>query len=123
MDPATQLARSNLPGILKVNIPFFLASAELDPPGMTEFNEVLKEQLCKTGHCPTVMVSKDQSHISEVMSVNTSDDSVSGPILEVDQERVSEVGPIDNAAAAVVNVVNRPPRAPSAVHSVDPVRL
>jgi|HubBroStandDraft_6_1064221.scaffolds.fasta_scaffold48757_4 hypothetical protein len=82
VDPATQLARSNLPGLLKVNIPFFLASAELDPPGMTEFNEVLKEQLCKTGHCPTVMVSKDQSHISEVMSVNTSDDSVSGPILK-----------------------------------------
>ncbi len=82
VDPATQLARSNLPGILKVNIPFFLASAELDPPGMTEFNEVLKEQLCKAGHCPTVMVSKDQSHISEVMSVNTADDSVSGPILK-----------------------------------------
>lgn len=82
VDPATQLARSNLPGILKVNIPFFLASAELDPPGMTEFNEVLKDQLCKAGHCPTVMVSKDQSHISEVMSVNTADDSVSGPILK-----------------------------------------
>jgi hypothetical protein len=82
VDPETQLARSNLPGILKVNIPFFLASAELDPPGMTEFNEVLKEQLCKAGRCPTVMVSKDQSHISEVMSVNTSDDSVSGPILK-----------------------------------------
>jgi len=82
VDPATQLARSNLPGLLKVNIPFFLASAELDPPGMTEFNEVLKEQLCKAGHCPTVMVSKDQSHISEVMSVNTADDSVSGPILK-----------------------------------------
>ncbi len=82
VDAATQLARSNLPGILKVKIPFFLASAELDPPGMTEFNETLKEQLCKAGHCPTVMVSKDHSHISEVMSANTADDSVTGPILK-----------------------------------------
>jgi hypothetical protein len=82
VDPATQLARSNLPGILKLKIPFFLASAELDPPGMTEFNEVLKEQLCKVGHCPTVIVSKDHSHISEVMSPNTADDSVTAPILK-----------------------------------------
>jgi hypothetical protein len=82
VDPATQLARSNLPGLLKLNISFFLASAELDPPGMTEFNEVLKEQFCKAGHCPTVMVFKDHSHISEVMAPYTADDSVTGPILK-----------------------------------------
>ena len=82
VDEATQLARSNLPGLLKSNISFFLASAELDPPGMTEFNETLKEQFCKAGHCPTVMVFKDHSHISEVMSPNTKDDSVTGPILK-----------------------------------------
>ncbi|HEY4360762.1 MAG TPA: carboxylesterase family protein [Bryobacteraceae bacterium] len=82
VDAATQLARSNLPGLMKLKIPFFLASAELDPPGMTEFNEVLKEQFCKAGHCPTVMVFKDHSHISEVMSPYTKDDSVSGPILK-----------------------------------------
>ena len=81
-DPAVQLARSNLPGLMKLKIPFFLASAELDPPGMTEFNQTLKEQFCKAGHCPTVMVFKDHSHISEVMSPYTSDDSVTGPILK-----------------------------------------
>jgi hypothetical protein len=82
VDPETQLARSNLPGLMKLKIPFFLASAELDPPGMTEFNETLKEQFCKAGHCPTVMVFKDHSHISEVMSPYTADDSVTGPILK-----------------------------------------
>lgn len=81
-DAATQLARSNLPGILKVKMAFFLASAELDPPGMAEFNETLKEQLCMAGHCPTVVVFKDHSHISEVMSPDTADDSVTGPILK-----------------------------------------
>ena len=33
VDAATQLARSNLPGILNAKISFFLTSAELDPPG------------------------------------------------------------------------------------------
>ncbi len=82
LDPATQLARSNLPGLLKVNIPIFLASGELDPPGMAEFNNILKDQLCKVGHCPTVTVFKDQSHMSEVFSPNTADDSVTAPILK-----------------------------------------
>jgi triacylglycerol lipase len=82
LDPATQLARSNLPGLLKVNIPIFLASGELDPAGMAEFNGILKEQLCMAGHCPTVMVFKDHSHMSEVFSPNTADDSVTAPILK-----------------------------------------
>ncbi len=82
MDAATQLARSNLPGILNAKISFFLTSAELDPPGMAEFNEVLKEQLCKAGHCPAIMVFKDHSHVSEVFSPNTADDSVTAPILK-----------------------------------------
>ena len=30
LDPATQLARSNLPGLLKSNIPFFLGAGEID---------------------------------------------------------------------------------------------
>jgi len=82
LDPATQLARSNLPGLLKVNIPIFLATGELDPAGMAEFNGILKDQLCMVGHCPTVMVFKDHSHMSEVFSPNTADDTVTGPILK-----------------------------------------
>jgi hypothetical protein len=82
LDPATQLARSNLPGLLKVNSPIFLASGELDPVGMAEFNNILKDQLCMAGHCPTVMVFKDHSHMSEVFSPNTADDSVTTPILK-----------------------------------------
>jgi hypothetical protein len=34
------------------------------------------------GHCPTVMVFKDHSHMSEVFSPNTADDSVTAPILK-----------------------------------------
>ena len=38
-------------------------------------------------HCPTVVVFKDHSHMSEVFSPNTADDSVTGPDPEVDEER------------------------------------
>jgi acetyl esterase/lipase len=80
-DAATQLARSNLPGLTNSKVPFLITTAELDPPSIIAFAETLKDQLCKAGRCPTYLVLKDHSHISEVMSPNTADDSVTGPIL------------------------------------------
>ena len=82
VDPAVQLAQSNLPGLSKVKMKFFLGAGELDPATMIAFNDVLKEQLCKAGNCPTLVVFKDHSHMSEVFSPNTPDDSVTGPILK-----------------------------------------
>jgi len=81
-DAAAQLARSNLPGLVNAKVPFLISTAELDPPGIVAFAETLKDQLCKAGHCPTYLVFKDHSHISEVMSPNTADDTVTGPILK-----------------------------------------
>jgi len=81
-DPATQLARSNLPGLVKSKIPYMLAVAELDPPNILSFSAVLKDELCKAGRCPTYLELKDHSHVSEVFSPNTADDSVTGPILK-----------------------------------------
>jgi hypothetical protein len=82
LDPATQLARSNLPGLLRVNIPLFLGAGEIDIQGTEEFHNILKDQLCMVKNCPTVMVFKDHSHMSEVFSPNTADDSVTAPILK-----------------------------------------
>ena len=81
-DPATQLARSNLPGLTSARTPFFVSVAELDPPAIIAFATTLKDELCKAGHCPTFLTFKDHSHISEVMSPDTSDTSVTGPILK-----------------------------------------
>ena len=81
-DAAAQLARSNLPGLVNAKVPFLISTAELDPPNIVAFAETLKDQLCKAGHCPTYLVFKDHSHISEVMSPNTADDTVTGPILK-----------------------------------------
>ena len=81
-DAATQLARSNLPGLINSKLPFFVSAAELDPPGVIAFAETLRDQLCKAGRCPTYVLFKDHSHISEVMSPDTADTSVTGPILK-----------------------------------------
>jgi Carboxylesterase family len=81
-DAATQLARSNLPGLINSKLPFIVSSAELDPPSVIAFAETLKDQLCKANRCPTYLVFKDHSHISEVMSPDTADTSVTGPILK-----------------------------------------
>jgi Carboxylesterase family len=82
VDPAVQLARSNLPGLISSRVPFMVAVAELDPPNIIAFAETLKAELCKANRCPTYAVFKDHSHISEVMSPDTADTSVTGPILQ-----------------------------------------
>jgi hypothetical protein len=82
VDPATQLARSDLPGLINAKIPFLIAVAELDPPSIVAFVGTLKDELCKANKCPTFMTFKDHSHISEVMSPDTPDMSVTGPILK-----------------------------------------
>jgi triacylglycerol lipase len=81
-DAETQLARSNLPGMIQSKLPFMVTTAELDPPSIIAFAETLRDELCKAGRCPTYMQFKDHSHISEVMSPDTADTSVTGPILK-----------------------------------------
>jgi Carboxylesterase family len=81
-DAATQLARSNLPGMIQSKLPFMVSTAELDPPSIIAFAETLRDELCKAGRCPTYVQFKDHSHISEVMSPDTADTSVTGPILK-----------------------------------------
>ena len=82
VDPATQLARSNLPGLVKGPIAVFLGWGEIDPPNIINFDEALKAALCKAGRCPASAVFKDHSHMSLVFSPNTADNSVTGPILK-----------------------------------------
>src|SRR5262245_45748996 len=82
VDAATQLARSNLPGLAKGKIAVFLGWGEIDSANIWVFDEALKNALCKAGRCPTSAVFKDHSHVSLVFSPNTADNSVTGPILK-----------------------------------------
>jgi triacylglycerol lipase len=81
-DAATQLARSNLPGLLKANVAYMIMVADLDPPNIFAFSETLRDELCKGKHCATYVTLKDHSHVSEVTAPNTADTSVTGPILK-----------------------------------------
>ena len=86
VDAATQAARSNLPGFKSTKVSIVLARAELDPGvtgGMAASDVALHDELCKEGpaHCPTMLYLKEESHMSEVFSVDTPDKTVSGPIL------------------------------------------
>jgi hypothetical protein len=82
VDAATQLARSNLPGLAKGKIAVFLGWGEIDSGNIWVFDEALKTALCKAGRCATSAVFKDHSHVSLVFSPNSADNSVTGPILK-----------------------------------------
>jgi hypothetical protein len=82
VDAATQLARSNLPGLINSKLPFMVMVAELDPPNIIGFAETFRDELCKAGRCPTYVALKDHSHVSEVMAPDTADTSVTAPILK-----------------------------------------
>jgi BD-FAE protein len=86
VDAATQEARSTLPEYKKTKVKLLFVSAELDPGingAMSPFYQTLHAELCKEGpaHCPTMLFAKDESHMSEVFSIDTDDKNVSGPIL------------------------------------------
>ena len=86
VDPATQEARSTLPELKKTKVKLLFVSAELDPGisgDMSPFYQTLHDELCKAGpeHCPAMLFAKEESHMSEVFSIDTADQNVSGPIL------------------------------------------
>jgi hypothetical protein len=93
VDPETLAKRSSLEGLKQTTAKIMLATAELDPGisgKMSAFNQALHDELCKldgpgakdgVGHCPAMLFAKDESHMSEVFSIDTDDTIVSGPIL------------------------------------------
>ena len=85
-DAATLEARSSLPELRKTKVKLLFASAELDPGvngAMSPFYETLHDDICmhNPSNCPTMLYEKGESHMSEVFSIDTADQTVSGPIL------------------------------------------
>ena len=81
VDRAVQLQRSSLPGLKALTIPLLVTAAELDPERTVELSHMLNDQLCAAGHCPKYQLNKGQSHMSQVMGINSADTSVSGPVF------------------------------------------
>jgi len=93
LTPEQQAERDNLPGFKATRVSIMLVRAELDPGGMGDMlpaDKAAHEALCAVdgakakdgvGHCPAMLLAKGESHMSEVFSIDTSDKTVSGPIL------------------------------------------
>jgi pimeloyl-ACP methyl ester carboxylesterase len=87
LTPEERAEGDNLPGFKSSKVKIMFSYAELDP-GVTDAKmpsniQMLHDELCKLGadHCPTMFVSKGESHMSEVFSIDTNDKNVSSPVL------------------------------------------
>ncbi len=91
---AERAERDNLAGFKNSKVKIMLAYAQLDPgvvdAKMPAGPVALHDEMCKvdgpsakdgTGHCPTMVIFKDESHMSEVFSLDTKDQNVAGPVL------------------------------------------
>jgi dienelactone hydrolase len=80
---AKELAeRSSVEGMKKLNIPLLISHTEVDLPDAIVQADEVKKALCDAGHCPTYLVLKDHSHMSQNYSIGTPDVSLSAPVLE-----------------------------------------
>lgn len=88
LTPEQQAERDNLPGFKKSNVKIAIAYAELDPgimnAQMPANTVALHDALCQVGkdHCPEMWMLKGESHMSEVFSLDTSDQTVAKPVLK-----------------------------------------
>ena len=82
-DTALYAERSSVKGLLQSKTPLMIAAAELDPPGFVDQFNRLKDASCKVaGGCAHAILLPQHSHMSEVYSINTSDDRLTREILE-----------------------------------------
>ena len=82
-DTSRYAERSSLAGLQITPIPLLIAAAELDPPRFVDQFNRLKDARCKAaGGCAHAILLPQHSHMSEIYSVNTSDDRLTREILE-----------------------------------------
>jgi hypothetical protein len=74
-------AHPDLDGLNNLTLPVFIGEPQYDGAAQRRSTIVLQQQLCRLGHCPTVRYFGGHNHLSVMFSFNTSDVSVSGPVL------------------------------------------
>ncbi len=80
-DPSKWDERSSLKGLVGSSLPILLMRAELDPGLFSVQAEVLNGAMCGAPRgCPTYVVLKDHSHMSEVYAINTVDTRLTDPL-------------------------------------------
>jgi len=73
--------RSSIKGLAQSKLPLLVAHGEIDVPYYIDQAETLKAAMCARNRCPTFVVLKGQSHMSEIYSVNTEDTTLTDTIL------------------------------------------
>jgi acetyl esterase/lipase len=82
-DPALYAERSSVAGLTHTKTPIMIATAELDPPMFKQQLDLLQASLCKSERgCARSLTLPQHSHMSEMYSINTSDDRLTRQILE-----------------------------------------
>jgi triacylglycerol lipase len=81
-DASKYAERSPLVGMLKVNVPMFVAWAELDPPEIVQQGKILYANLCSKNRCPKRLFLPSHSHMSTVYAVNTDDRQLADAMME-----------------------------------------
>jgi acetyl esterase/lipase len=81
-DAARYAEQSSLQGLLRSNTPLMIAAAELDPPNFVRQFELLRDAACKRpSGCITAGLLPQHSHMSEVYSINTDDNELTGEVF------------------------------------------
>jgi len=82
-DPHELAERSSVEGMKKLSIPLIISHTEVDLPDAIVQAENVNKSLCAANKCPTYLVLKDHSHISQNYAVGTADVSLAGPALKL----------------------------------------
>ena len=87
-DLRLQSAAASIEGLKRSSIPLFVANAEFDPEPFKVYMTTMRAELCKTAErCPAYVYVRDANHFTEGMAVGTTDQSLTGPLLEWVQAR------------------------------------
>jgi acetyl esterase len=82
-DPQKAVERQPRSHINKGSLPFFIVTAEYDPPWPAADSHQLATAICmRDGQCPPFLWLSGHNHISEIESVDTGDDRLGGAIRE-----------------------------------------
>jgi triacylglycerol lipase len=81
-NPPARADQSRLNGLLKTDVPLFVAHAGLDPPEFVSESRVLRDALCRERRCPRFVEFGGHNHLSEIYAIGTGDTLSSGPMHE-----------------------------------------
>jgi len=87
-DPARYASRSAITHVPNSDVPVMLVTAEFDQQNLVETTGELFVALCERddGRCPRFLQLKYHNHMSEVLTFNTSDDTLGREIMEFIRE-------------------------------------